>query len=74
MLSKIANASITAASGTGFMTGGGFGGCVIALVPETAIDAVTTEISAAVRAAGFDKPTVVRATASSGAGRVRPGE
>jgi len=70
----IADTAVAAGALGARMTGGGFGGCVIALVPEAAIDAVTTEISVAVRAAGFDKPTLVRATASSGAGRVRPGE
>jgi galactokinase len=70
----IADTAVAAGALGARMTGGGFGGCVIALVPESAIEAVTTEISAAVGVAGFNKPTLVRATASSGAGRVRPRE
>jgi galactokinase len=50
------------------MTGGGFGGCVIALVP---LDR-TEEVAAAVRRAaidgGFERPTVTRARAAAGAG------
>jgi galactokinase len=52
------------------MTGGGFGGCVIALAPEDALDAIMTSIPTAARAAGFNKPTVTRACAAAGAGPV----
>jgi galactokinase len=54
------------------MTGGGFGGCVIALVAEDTVDAVMTAVPGAVRDAGFTAPTLVRATAASGAGEVAP--
>lgn len=52
------------------MTGGGFGGCVIALVPEDGLDSVISAIPSTVRAAGHNKPTLVRATAAAGAGEV----
>ena len=50
------------------MTGGGFGGCVIALVPEADLDAVLAAIPDAVRAGGFNEPTMRRVTAAAGAG------
>jgi galactokinase len=52
------------------MTGGGFGGCVIALVPEGVVDTVKAAILRAVRAAGFSEPALARATAAAGAGEV----
>ena len=54
------------------MTGGGFGGCVIALVPEDAVDAIMTAIPTAVREAGFDRPSLVRVAAAAGACEVSP--
>jgi galactokinase len=54
------------------MTGGGFGGCVVVLVPEDAVDAIMTAIPIAVREAGFDRPTVVRVVAAAGACEVSP--
>lgn len=66
----IADTAVAAGAWGARMTGGGFGGCVIALVPEEAVDAVTAAILDAVRAAGFNEPTVVRATAAAGAGEV----
>ena len=52
------------------MTGGGFGGCVIALVPEDALRAVSAAVPGALRAAGFNEPTLVRTSAAAGAGPV----
>ncbi|GAA3582329.1 galactokinase [Klugiella xanthotipulae] len=53
------------------MTGGGFGGAAIALVPGTRTGQVTREVRAAFRAAGFATPTIFPVTASAGAARDR---
>ncbi len=66
----IAETAVAAGALGARMTGGGFGGCVIALVPEDAVDSVMTAIPGSVRAAGYNKPTLVRATAAKGAGEV----
>jgi galactokinase len=50
------------------MTGGGFGGCVIALVPVDRVGAVAEAVRAAVRDAGFPEPTITRTRAAAGAG------
>jgi galactokinase len=55
------------------MTGGGFGGCVIALVPEPAVGAASAAVLDAVRAAGFNEPAVMRVAAAAGAGEVESG-
>lgn len=52
------------------MTGGGFGGCVIALVDADAVDTVTAACEAAAAAGGFARPTAFEAVASGGAGRL----
>ncbi|MBV9513948.1 MAG: galactokinase, partial [Mycobacteriaceae bacterium] len=49
------------------MTGGGFGGCVIALVPVDRMDAVRDAVRHAVAAAGHPEPTVRRTHAGPGA-------
>jgi galactokinase len=49
------------------MTGGGFGGCVIALVPTTGVDTVTAAVHLAVSEAGYGRPTIVRTSAGTGA-------
>jgi galactokinase len=49
------------------MTGGGFGGSSIALVPEDRVEAVTRAIDAAFAAAGFGAPGHLRAVPSSAA-------
>jgi galactokinase len=66
----IADTAVAAGALGARMTGGGFGGCVIALVPEDALDTVKAAILSALRAAGFNEPTLVRATAAAGAGEV----
>ncbi len=68
----IADTAVAAGALGARMTGGGFGGCVIALVPEDAVDAILTAVPAAARAAGYNEPTLARATAASGAGPVAP--
>ncbi len=52
------------------MTGGGFGGCVIALVPAERAGAVGAAVREAVTAAGYDEPAVTRTRAAAGAGPV----
>jgi galactokinase len=52
------------------MTGGGFGGCVLALVPVDREDAVREAVLAAYAEAGFGEPGFFPATPSAGARRV----
>lgn len=52
------------------MTGGGFGGCVIALVPLDHIEKVGDAVRHAAIDAGFERPTVTRTRAAAGAGLV----
>jgi galactokinase len=68
----VAAASAEAAGAHGArMTGGGFGGCVIALVDAAAVEAVATEVATAFAARGFTAPTWFTATPHSGASRIR---
>jgi galactokinase len=62
----IAEAAVRAGAFGARMTGGGFGGCVIALVPIGRVAAV----SAAVRVAGRPEPVVTQTHAARGAGVV----
>ncbi len=50
------------------MTGGGFGGCVIALVPLDRADAVGGAVQRAAVDAGYERPVVTRTRAAAGAG------
>lgn len=52
------------------MTGGGFGGCVIALVPEERVTAATSAVELAFAAAGHRPPAAFTARPSAGAHRV----
>ncbi|QES51665.1 galactokinase [Streptomyces venezuelae] len=52
------------------MTGGGFGGSVIALTPEDRADRVAAAVTAAFAAAGYGPPALLTATPSAGAGRL----
>ena len=52
------------------MTGGGFGGCVLALVDSDRTDAVAAAVTDAFAASGFDPPDAFVATAEAGAHRV----
>jgi galactokinase len=49
------------------LTGGGFGGCAIALVPEQQVTAVTEVVMTSFRSAGLALPIVSTAEPSSGA-------
>jgi galactokinase len=51
------------------MTGGGFGGCVIGLVPEAAIDAAGDGVRRAFADAGFGEPALFTAAPAAGARR-----
>lgn len=51
------------------MTGGGFGGCVLALVDADAADRVAHRVAAAFAERGFTEPTWFQAVAAGGAGR-----
>jgi galactokinase len=62
----IAEAAVAAGALGARMTGGGFGGCVIALAPAARVEAV----SAAVRLAGHPEPVITRTHAARGAGVV----
>ena len=62
----IAEAAVGAGALGARMTGGGFGGCVIALVPVDRVDAV----SEAVRVAGQPEPVITQTHAARGAGVV----
>ncbi|NHC46901.1 galactokinase [Motilibacter aurantiacus] len=51
------------------MTGGGFGGCAIALVRDTEVDAVGAAVTKAFTAAGYAEPGLLPAAPSQGARR-----
>ena len=53
------------------MTGGGFGGCVIALVPTDRAEMVGEAVRRAVCDAGFERPAITRTRAAAGAGTPR---
>jgi len=53
------------------MTGGGFGGCIIALVPVGTADPVAAAITERFAAAGFDAPAHFVGVPSAGASRLR---
>jgi galactokinase len=52
------------------MTGGGFGGCVIGLLPAGVADAAADRVVTAFAAKGFGAPMTFRGTPSAGAHRV----
>ncbi len=64
----IADTALAAGAFGARMTGGGFGGCVIALVPVDRVDVVDEAVRAAVRAAGYDEPAISQTFAAGGAG------
>jgi galactokinase len=68
--------AVAAALGAGAlgarMTGGGFGGSVIALAPEVTVPALTAAATAAAREAGYPSPTIWPAVPSAGAHRDVP--
>lgn len=64
----IADTAVRAGALGARMTGGGFGGCVIALVPEHLADLVADTVRSTVVDAGHPEPAISRAQAASGAG------
>jgi galactokinase len=64
----IAEAAVRAGAFGARMTGGGFGGCVIALVPANDARAVGEAVRRSVRNAGYPEPTITRTHAGPGAG------
>ncbi|MFV8300970.1 galactokinase [Mycolicibacterium fortuitum] len=69
-LDLIAGAAVQAGAFGARMTGGGFGGCVIALVPGEQADVVAEEVARAVREAGYPEPGITRTYAGAGAGPI----
>ncbi len=65
----IADTAVRAGALGARMTGGGFGGCVIALVPTDRTETVGETVRRAVRDAGFERPVITRTRAAAGAGR-----
>lgn len=67
-LDRIVDAAVAAGALGARMTGGGFGGCVIALVPAELTLKVGDAVQAAATAAGYAEPEVSRVYAAAGAG------
>ena len=63
----IADTAVEAGALGARMTGGGFGGCVIALAPVAKTDYIADAIRKAVADAGFNPPTITRTQAGRGA-------
>ncbi|GAA2754941.1 galactokinase [Actinopolymorpha rutila] len=70
-LDKAVEAALDAGALGARMTGGGFGGCVIALVDADAADTVAGRVTEAFAAAGFNAPSSFMAQPSQGARRIR---
>ncbi len=64
----IAETAVQAGALGARMTGGGFGGCVIALAPVTKAHDIADAVRKAVAGAGYQPPTVIRTRAGQGAG------
>jgi galactokinase len=67
----IADTAVRAGALGARMTGGGFGGCVIALVPADRADMIGEAVRRTVGDAGFEQPVITRTHAAAGAG-LRP--
>lgn len=67
----IADTAVRAGALGARMTGGGFGGCVIALVPTELADTVSDTVHSVVTAAGYPEPTIAPARAAMGAQQLR---
>jgi len=64
----IADTAVHAGALGARMTGGGFGGCVIALVPDGRADTVAEALRRTVPGAGHPRPVIIRTRAAAGAG------
>ena len=69
-LDAAVDAAVAAGALGARMTGGGFGGSAIALVPQERIDAVADHCRRAFANAGWEEPDVFAVTPAAGAGRV----
>jgi galactokinase len=69
-LDTAVEAAVAAGAFGARMTGGGFGGCVIALVEAAAAESVADAVAVAFAAAGFDQPAWFVSAPSAGAHRV----
>lgn len=67
----IADIAVRAGAYGARMTGGGFGGCVIALAPESRANAVAEELRQRVSSAGHPRPVIIWTHAAQGAGSVQ---
>lgn len=67
----IADTAVRAGALGARMTGGGFGGCVIALVAAENVEAISDAVRRAVDNAGYNEPTITRTHAGPGAGHLR---
>jgi galactokinase len=67
----IADSAVLAGALGARMTGGGFGGCVIALAPAEAAGRIADAIRNAVGDAGYHPPTITRTRAGQGAELLR---
>ena len=63
----IADTALSAGALGARMTGGGFGGCVIALTATANVDAVSGAVREVMRRSGHPEPTIVRTRAGRGA-------
>src|SRR6202035_1243240 len=67
----IADTAVRAGALGARMTGGGFGGCVIALAPAEKAEAVGQAVRSAVHATGYAEPEITLTHAARGAGAMR---
>jgi len=63
------DAALAAGAHGARMTGGGFGGCILALIEADSIDAVAAGVHAAFRDHAYTEPVTFAAVPSAGAGR-----
>ena len=69
-LDRAVEAALSAGAHGARMTGGGFGGCAIALVDAPAVDTVTAAVADAFARSGYAAPATFTAIASDGARRI----
>lgn len=72
-LDLVVEAALAAGALGGRMTGGGFGGSVVALVREDGLEEVADAVDRAAAAAGHPAPVHLRGVPAAGAGLVEPG-
>jgi galactokinase len=72
-LDTVVSTAVSAGAVGARMTGGGFGGSAIALVPQERVEAVARAIDAAFAAGDFGPPAHLRAEPSAAAGVVTTG-